>query len=233
MRSASIAFVLLTACAGTAGRAPSHFDLTQFAPLFDGATLNGFVTTGGRYDGHADWRVEDGAIVGRQADVKAGGLLYTERQYRDFEFSVEVFLTYPFDSGIFVRMVPPPGGKGVQVTLDYRPGGEIGAIYADGFLARNDTASSLWRRDAWNRVDVRCRGTPIHVEAWLDGTKIADHRVADPDAYASIGRIGLQVHGGRDEPPDACVKFRDLRIRELQDASASEERAAPTRTGGQ
>ena len=44
----------------------------------DGATLNGWTTHGGRYDGNARWTVEDGAIVGRQGPNRAGGLLYTD-----------------------------------------------------------------------------------------------------------------------------------------------------------
>ncbi|MGB0331297.1 MAG: family 16 glycoside hydrolase, partial [Planctomycetota bacterium] len=45
--------------------------------LFDGKTLNGWTEKGGRYDGDADWSVEDGAIVGREAEGARGGLLYT------------------------------------------------------------------------------------------------------------------------------------------------------------
>ena len=55
-----------------------------FVPLFDGETLTGWVTEGGRYDGHATWYVEDGAIVGRPGPGGRGGLLYTERKYACF-----------------------------------------------------------------------------------------------------------------------------------------------------
>jgi hypothetical protein len=84
--------------------------------LFDGQSLRGWVTRGGRYDGNARWSVEDGCIVGRQGPGGEGGLLYTEKRYTSFEFSLEVKLDYPFDSGVFLRMAPE--GKGAQVTLD-------------------------------------------------------------------------------------------------------------------
>ena len=48
--------------------------------LFDGKTLNGW-----RVEGKADWKVEGGAIVGRQGTGNTGGDLYTEQQWTDFE----------------------------------------------------------------------------------------------------------------------------------------------------
>ena len=184
--------------------------------LFDGETLNGWVTTGGRYDGAAAWSVEDGAITGREGPGGKGGLIYTERPYRDFEFEVDVRLFYPFDSGVFVRMLPPDSNlKGAQVTIDHRPGGEVGAIYADGFLTHNEWGSAAMRMDDWNTFRVRCSGHPMHLEAWMNGEPLADHRIANGEGYAEAGLIGLQVHGGENPPEKARVQFRNIRVREL------------------
>ena len=111
-----------------------------FVTLFDGRTLDGWVTQGGRYDGVARWAVEDGCIVGRQGPNGEGGLLYTAEPHASFELRLEVKLDHPFDSGVFVRMAPE--GKGAQVTLDWRDDGEIGAIYSDGFLAHNERGAT-------------------------------------------------------------------------------------------
>jgi len=186
--------------------------------LFDGETLEGWTTRGGRYDGSARWSVEEGAIVGRQGAEKAGGLLYTERQYRNFIVSLETRIDYPFDSGVFLRMVPPGGGKGQQVTLDFRPGGEVGAIYADGFLEHNPDGAERFRRDAWNEVVVRCVGRDAHVTAWLNGEVLVDYETPPGTAgFAEAGRIGLQVHGGEDAPETQRAMFRNVRLRELPD----------------
>lgn len=194
----------------------ARFDTFGWTRLFDGRSLSGWTEVGGRYDGNAEWRVEDGAIVGRQGKGAKGGLLYTDRRYANFVLSLEVKLKHPFDSGIFVRMVSPPGGKGAQITLDDRPEGEIAAVYSDGYLQHNRTGAARWRRDAWNRVEVRCTGHDMHLEAWLNGTKVTDYRVPDgtPD-FARNGRIGLQVHGGGNAGPDACAMFRDVYLQEL------------------
>jgi len=183
--------------------------------LFDGASLSGWTTTGGRYDGPARWTVEDGCLVGRTTDKGEGGLIYTARAYHSFDLELEVKMDWPFDSGVFLRMLPPSSGqKGLQVTLDHRPGGEIGAVYADGFLARNEAGEKHYRRDEWNHVRVRSVGRACRVEAWVNGQRVTDYRLPpDSEGFAESGRLGLQVHGG--EPSRSTVRFRHIRIREL------------------
>jgi len=188
--------------------------------LFDGRSLSGWTSRGGRYDGAALWIVEDGAITGVQGPRGEGGLLYTEGIYADFELELEARVGYPFDSGIFLRMQPPASGlKGIQVTIDNRPDGEVGALYADGFLTHNQDAKARFRRGEWNHFRVRCRGEDFHVEAWMNGEKIADHRFAPGAAgFARSGRIGLQVHGGLDVTAESKAQFRALRLRRFSDS---------------
>lgn len=187
---------------------------TEWASIFDGETLAGWVTTGGRYDGHARWSVEDGAITGREGEDHAGGLLYTREAYRDVEIELDVWISYPFDSGLFFRMRPE--GKGAQVTLDYRPDGEIAGIYADGWLHHNATAKARWKRDEWNHVRARCVGDPMHITVWLGGELVTDFRIPEKvEGFAADGLIGLQVHGSREDPPGSKVMFKDIRIRRL------------------
>jgi len=183
-----------------------------FVALFDGKTLDGWVTRGGRYDGDASWSVEDGCIVGRQGPGGEGGLLYTARRHASFELRLEVKLDHPFDSGVFVHMAPE--GKGAQLTLDWREDGEIGGVYSDGYLQHNPDGARLFRADEWNDLRVRCTGFDLHLEAWLNGQPLADYRLPpDSPGYASTGLIGVQVHGGRADTGTA--RFRNLRLREL------------------
>ncbi len=184
----------------------------HFVPLFDGQSLQGWVTRGGRYDGDARWSVEDGCIVGRQGPGGEGGLLYTEKRYTSFELCLEVKLDQPFDSGVFLRMAPQ--GKGAQVTLDWRPDGEIGAIYSDGFLAHNESGAAKFRRDEWNELVVHCTGFDMHIRAWLNGEELVDYEfAAGAPGYAPTGLIGLQVHGERGDT--GAARFRNIRLREL------------------
>ncbi|MEW6074312.1 MAG: family 16 glycoside hydrolase [Planctomycetota bacterium] len=184
--------------------------------LFDGASLAGWTPRGGRYDGEAAWTVEDGAITGRVGPGGAGGLLYTEGEHTSFELEGEVRLDAPFDSGLFFRMVPPEGGKGFQVTLDDRPDGEIGGIYSDGWLEHCAAGRAAWRPNDWNRLRVRCTGFDPRIEVWLNGAAVTDFALpAGTGGFAPRGRIGVQVHGDRDDPPENAARFRRLRLREL------------------
>lgn len=193
--------------------APEH-PSTGWVELFDGSSLEGWVTRGGRYDGDARWSVEEGAIVGREGPGGEGGLLYTANAYTSFELELETWIDYPFDSGVFVRMAPM--GKGAQVTLDHRPGGEIGAIYSDGFLKHNPEGERLYRRDEWNHLRVRCTGFDLRIEAWLNGEPLVQHELpAGTRGYAPTGLVGLQVHGGGEAAGTRGVRFRKVRIREL------------------
>ena len=186
--------------------------------LFDGKSLEGWVTKGGRYDGNGRWTVEDGVIVGRQGPNHEGGLIYTERPYRNFIVAFETWVDYPFDSGVFLRMVPPDGGKGAQVTIDYRPGGEVGGIYADGFLQHNAEGAERFKRDEWNEMVVRCVGKDMHLTAWLNGELLTDFAMPKgTEGYAPTGLIGFQVHPGGDVPETQRAMFRNVRIRELPD----------------
>jgi hypothetical protein len=202
--------------------------------LFDGESLAGWTTTGGRYDGTAVWSVEDGCLTGRTGPNGEGGLIYTTRSFTSFDLELECKLDYPYDSGVFVRMLPPDTGlRGAQVTLDHREGGEIAAIYADGFLEHNTTAVERFRKDDWNHVRVRCTGFDLRVEVWVNGEPVTDHRFApSTPGFATRGLIGLQVHGADAEAARRRVRFRNVRIQELDVfANVEFERGAATGEG--
>ncbi len=220
MRHSLLLLVLLSVLLPAQKRDPRSKDLIDLRPdaavaLFDGHSLAGWTTTGGRYDGPARWTVEEGCMVGRTTDKGEGGLIYTERHYHSFEIEFDVRMDYPFDSGVFLRMVPPSTGKkGVQVTLDHRPGGEIGGVYADGFLAHNEAGAAHYKQGDWNHVRVRTVGRDFWVQAWVNDQQVTDYRLAPgSDGYAETGRIGLQVHGG--EPEKSAVRFKNIKLREL------------------
>ena len=187
--------------------------LAAWRSLFDGRSLKGWTTTGGRYDGAARWSVEDGALVGRVGDDQQGGLIYTDRAWHSFELTCRVKIDRPFDSGVFLRMAPE--GKGAQVTLDWRPGGEIGGIYSDGWLEHRPDGAEHFRADDWNDLRIRCSGRDARIEFWLNDRKLTDHRLAATGDYAPTGLIGLQVHGELGEPAEHAARFADLWLREL------------------
>ena len=67
----------------------------DWVELFDGETLEGWTTAGGRYDGGAEWTVENGVIAGREGAGGSGGLIYTEKEYENFEVEFEAWIPTP------------------------------------------------------------------------------------------------------------------------------------------
>ena len=187
-----------------------------WVPLFDGVSLEGWTDRGGPHVGDAKWTVEDGVIVGRQGPTGGGGMLYTKKFYRNFEVELEARIDYPFDSGVFVRMAE--GQKGAQVTLDHRPNGEIGGIYSGGWYWHAPHGKQHFHED-WNRVRVRCLGTPMTITAWINDKQVCNYTMPGArDDYAEMGMIGLQVHPV-DKRGEEATRFRAVRIRELSDAA--------------
>jgi hypothetical protein len=222
--------LLMTALTGCASRAETsdkgtepRAESTSGAPasaewieLFDGQSLEGWTTVGGRYDGHARWTIEEGAVTGRQGPGREGGLIYTAATYADFELELDLKIDWPFDSGIFLRMLPPESGqKGLQVTIDHRDGGECGGLYADGWILHNPEGWSRFQKGEWNHFRVLCQGQPMRVQAWLNREPLVEHVLESAEGYAASGRIGLQVHGGEDVPLETKVQFKNVRLRPL------------------
>jgi hypothetical protein len=123
-------------------------------------------------------------------------------------------------------MVPPPKEKpetmkGAQVTLDDRKDGEIGAVYADGFLVHGEpTPGKYWRQNAWNHVKVEVTGFDMKIRAWINGNLATDFAMPAgtpprTKEYAPTGLLGIQVHGGMGEPKESAARFKELSIREL------------------
>jgi len=202
------------------GASEVRFTRGQPQSLFDGRTLDGWTTRGGRYDGDAVWTVQDGCIVGRTGPGNAGGLIYTDTPHSSFELTLDCKLDHPFDSGVFVRMVPD--ARGAQLTLDDHPDGEIAGLYSDGWIQHaGPEAAAAWRVNEWNHLVLRCTGFDLHMQAWINGTKVLDATVPQEfgkngkPVFAPRGLIGLQVHGGGSEAPDARARFRNISLRDL------------------
>ena len=192
-----------------------------FVSLFNGKDLDGWK----RHDnlpGHGvagKWVVEDGAIVGMQDPPGKGGFLTTLRTYEDFELRLETKIDWPFDSGVFLRVGPE--GKSHQVTLDYRPGGQIGGIYCPwtrGYVHHCPDGIKHFKKDQWNDVRIVCRGEPAGIRVWLNDTLITDFRHT-AESTAGIGKAGticLQIHPGGKDVDENKARFRNIFIRELR-----------------
>ena len=215
----SISIIIVSACSAVrheVKRLPEGY-----VSLFDGKTLNGWRKLTEYSGDDGKWEVIDGEIVGDQYPEGRGGLLVTERKYKNFELYAEVRADYPIDSGLFLRV--QPNVLSYQFTIDYRPDGEIGAIYCPaggGFLKHNLKGIEQWEKDDFNKIRIRIDGNPPYIWAWINGIRsidYADSLVNREYRVPESGFIGLQVHPGESWGEGKKVYFRNIMIKELED----------------
>jgi hypothetical protein len=199
----------------------------DWAPLFNGKNLDGWIQRGGK----AVYKVEDGQIVGRSVPNTSNSFLCTKRDYADFVLELEFKVQTGLNSGVQVRSqcfdqartvkaagkefrIPAGRVHGYQVEIDPSDRAWTGGIYDEGRrgwlkdLKENEAGRKAFRREDWNHLRMECRGASI--KTWLNGTPAADLQ----DTLTPSGFIALQVHGvgARQEPLE--VRFRNLRIKE-------------------
>lgn len=218
----------------------------KWTSLFDRRSLKGWhvsAQTGhsaaSKHQSGGKWVVQNGAIVGSQDIPANGGIILTDKQYGDFEVSVEMNNDYGPDSGLFLRSNEK--GQAYQAMIDYHAGGNLMGIYGEGLSGgihvRNfdllespdkiqvkkdapypcpvDEAGwkKLWKPNRWNELRARIVGNPPHIQTWINGTRIMEFRDREK-RHPDTGSIALQVHGGGDYTGQ-FVRYRKVRVREL------------------
>lgn len=196
---------------------------TDFIPLFDGETLDGWVVLP-RENSEGQWVVEDGAL---KPEGKPGSLA-TQRAYSDFELVVEWKTAEQGNSGIFYRM-PPSARNPAGIAIEYQLADNARKASQENPDRRNGAAYGLYppSEDAgkpvgeWN--ESRILADKRHVEHWLNGVKVAEFEIGSEDwkqrvaaskfenpafGIAPVGRIALQDHG-------QAVWFRSVKIRRI------------------
>src|SRR5215831_12770932 len=108
-----------------------------FTPIFNGKDLTGWHVSKTNHHGITpDYHVTHGLIIGTQRPLGSGGILLTDKKYKNVEIYMEVKPDWGCDSGLFLRS--NEAGDAYQVTLDYLPTGAIGAMYGEGLDGVND-----------------------------------------------------------------------------------------------
>jgi hypothetical protein len=184
--------------------------------LFNGEDLKGWK----KLDGKAEYRVENGEIIGVSKTKTPNTFLATEEIYGDFILEYEMKMDRGLNSGVQIRSVAtlPDGSKrvnGYQVECDdhdNRPW--AGGIYeeaARGWLypmAYNMQATRANKRGEWNSIRVEAVGNRIRT--FINGINFANL----VDDRRKEGFIALQVHGiGNNEALEGKeIRWRNMRI---------------------
>src|SRR6516164_8247237 len=186
--------------------------------LFDGKTLSGWKQMAGK----ADFRVENGTIVGTTVINSGNSFLVTDQEFGDFILEMDVRIDdTSSNSGVQVRSHFDPaghGGKGLvygcQFEIDPSSRRWSGGIYDEG---RRDwlypgslhaSSQNAFKTGEFNHLRIECIGHEM--TTWINGVAVA-YLV---DTMDSKGFIGLQVHAiDRPELAGKKVYFKNIMIK--------------------
>lgn len=202
-----------------------------FVSLFDGKTLEGWE----QRSGVAEYRVEDGAIVGKTVLNTGNSFLCTKKKYGDFVLEFEFKVAPDMNSGVQFRSeyyakettvdingkpkkFPADRVFGYQYEIDPSKRAYTGGVYDEarrGWLAdlkENEAARAAFKGGEWNKARIECRGESI--KTYINDVLAADLK----DGMTKEGLIALQVHGigKKEEKAGEEVRWRNLRIKELK-----------------
>ncbi len=202
----------------------------KFTPLFNGTDLTGWV----RHSGTADYRVEDGCVVGKTVAGTGNTFLCTAKEYGDFILEFEFKVPEGMNSGVQFRSefyaketeVEIAGKKkkfpadrvfGYQFEIDPSPRAFTAGVYDEARrgwlkdLKDNEAARKAFKSNEWNQARIECRGDSI--KTFLNGVPAADLK----DSLTPKGLIALQVHAiGKKDEPGKEIRWRNIRIQELK-----------------
>lgn len=190
----------------------------SWTKLFDGKTFNGWT----KLAGNAEYKIEDGAIVGITVPNTPNTFLATEKKYNDFILELEVKIEdTTSNSGIQFRSQYDPAGNnrkgkvyGYQFELDPAARSWTGGIYDEGRrdwlypLSLNPSAQKAFKVGQYNKVRIECRGN--YIQTFVND----QHAASLVDTVDSEGIIALQVHSiGNPSLAGKKIYWKNIRIK--------------------
>jgi hypothetical protein len=188
----------------------------EWVDLFNGKNLKGWK----KLDGAAEYRVENGEVIGTSRTGTPNTFLATKMLYGDFILEYEMKMDRGLNSGVQFRSVAtqPDGTErvnGYQVECDDDDGRPwAGGIYEEasrGWLypmAYNMEVVDANKLGEWNKIRVEAVGSTIRT--YINGVNFANL----VDDKRKEGFIALQVHGiGNNEALNGKeIRWRNIRI---------------------
>ncbi len=203
-----------------------------FKSIFNGKNLKGWHVSRTTHQGTTpDFRVEKGIMLVTQRPYGQGGVLLTDKKYKNFELYIEVKIDSFTNGGIFIRS--SESGIAYQVELDETSnttGNLLGERIQITKSAQCTDRVKVWKKNEWNSFRIRMVGEVPQITLWINGVQMWDVTQPKNDfiAGATQGMIGLQSHwttlysptvaewnGLTLWAPGAVHRFRNIAITEL------------------
>lgn len=182
--------------------------------LFNGKNLNGWTVL----NGTAEYKVEDGAIVGTSKLNTPNTFLATKKMYGNFILEFEFKVDEGLNSGVQFRSISDKkllDGRvhGYQFEIDASERAWTGGIYDESRkgwlydLTNKNNAQKALRKGAWNSARIEAIGSEIRT--WVNNIPCANLL----DNQTASGFIALQVHSiGNAALEGKKVAWKNIRI---------------------
>lgn len=187
---------------------------SNWESLFNGKNLKGWK----KLNGNAEYKVEDGAIVGISKLNTPNTFLTNGKMYSDFILELEFKVDEGLNSGIQFRsnsLKSYNDGRvhGYQYEIDPSARAWSGGVYDEArrgwlySLDKNPQAKTAYKKGEWNKI--RIEAIENSIRTWLNGVPCADLI----DNMTPTGFIALQVHGiNKPELEGLTVAWKNIRI---------------------
>lgn len=186
----------------------------KWETLFNGKNLKGWI----QKNGQAEYKIEEGAIVGYTKMNTPNSFLCTKKNYGDFILEFEFKITDGLNSGVQLRSESLKDYQnyrvhGYQFEIDPSSRAWTGGIYDEARrgwlypLTKNPAAKKAFRNNEWNKARVEAYGT--NIRTWVNGVPCAN--VLDNTTMS--GLIALQVHAVyKQDDEGKTVAWKNIRI---------------------
>lgn len=193
---------------------PAIAQTAQWQPLFNSKDLKGWK----QLNGNANYKVENGEVVGTTVMNEPNSFLTTEKEYGDFILEFEFKVDSTINSGVQFRSESKRDYKdgrvhGYQFEIDPSKRKWTGGIYDEGRrdwlypLDLNPSAKIAFRNGQWNKARIEAIGT--NIRTWVNGVPAA----FIVDDVTQKGFIALQIHSiNRKEDEGKQMRWRNIRV---------------------
>jgi hypothetical protein len=187
---------------------------TSWTPLFNGKDFNNFE----QLNGNAEYRIEEGAMVGISKLKTPNSFMATKKKYGDFILEFEVKVDFGLNSGVQFRsnsFADFKNGRvhGYQCEIETSPRKWAGGVYDEARrgwlypLTRNPVGQNAFVNGTWNHYRIEALGNEIRT--YVNGIMCAN--LVDPTT--AEGFIAFQVHAiGKEEDEGKIVRWRNINI---------------------
>ncbi|HRG08758.1 MAG TPA: DUF1080 domain-containing protein, partial [Cyclobacteriaceae bacterium] len=174
--------------------------------------------------------VEDGTIVASQEPFGQGGILLTDKRFRDFELYIEIKIDSFANGGIFLRSNEGGAAYQIELVLPGDTGDLLGERTPVSVSGKATKLNEVWKAGDWNSFRIRMTGEIPKVTLWINNVEMYSVQQTKNDFIAGAveGMIALQCHwtavyapeasGGMPLSswiPNAKHRYRNIGIKEL------------------